>query len=73
MSLDSVVESGQPVSWWVFRNAVSATQILVTVVAFVAVLIWALTDDNGQHVWEQYTLFSAAVAEWAQQLPLPWG
>ena len=73
MSLDSMVKSGQPVSWWVFRNAVSATQILVTVVLFVAVLIWALTDGNGQHVWAHYTLFSTTVSEWAQQLPLPWG
>ena len=73
MSLDSAVTNGQPVTYWIFRNLVSATQILVTVLAFAGCVLWTLTDDNGLKVWAEYMVFSTAVSEWSQQLPLPWG
>ena len=73
MSLDSAVTNGQPVTYWIFRNLVSAVQILVIVLAFAGCALWALTDDNALKVWAEYTVFSTAVSEWSQQLPLPWG
>jgi hypothetical protein len=71
--MDSTVNNGEPVTYWMFRNLVSAMQILSTAVAFAALAIWAMTDDNGLRVWETYTVFSAAVSDWAQQLSFPWG
>ena len=73
MSLDSAVTNGQPVTYWIFRNLVSAVQILVIVLAFAGCALWALTDDNALKVWAEYTVISTAVSEWSQQLPLPWG
>lgn len=73
MSTDSTVSNGQPVTYWMFRNLVSVTQILVSVVVFVACVVWALTDDNGLTVWTAYSAFSSSVSQWAQQLALPWG
>jgi hypothetical protein len=72
MSMDSTVNNGQPVTYWMFRNLVSATQILGAAVVFAALVMWGVTDDNGLRVWETYTLFSAAVSDWGQQLSFPW-
>jgi hypothetical protein len=73
MSTESAVSNGQPVTYWMFRNLVSVTQILVTVAVVAGCVVWALTDDNGLAVWAAYSAFSASVSQWSQSLSLPWG
>jgi hypothetical protein len=73
VSQESAVSNGQPVTYWMFRNLVSVTQILVTVAVVAGCVVWALTDDNGLVVWAAYSAFSTSVSQWSQSLSLPWG
>ncbi|PPF43818.1 hypothetical protein C5B85_11755 [Pseudoclavibacter sp. AY1F1] len=63
-----------PKRYWRFRNIVSATQLLVLLMLFAAVLTWAATDGNGVNAVTQYYEFSQTFSAWANAtFKFPWG
>lgn len=67
------MKNGQPISYWRYRYMVSIGQILIVVALITIATLWAVSDGNGQRLWEGYLQFSQGVSEYANtHMKLPW-
>lgn len=73
MSGRSPIRNGQPTTYWTFRNAVSVTQICLTVAGIVGAGWLLAVDGNGKRLWDAYYDMSQQSSQWATEtFPFPW-
>ncbi|MDN5585781.1 MAG: hypothetical protein ACTIB7_06100 [Brevibacterium aurantiacum] len=73
MSGNELPMSGEPAKHWMFRNFVSIVQLVIVILLVGLAVWWALSDGNGERVWESFYHFSQGIVRWSHDhLRYPW-